>query len=282
MTRPDERGEPTVHLSPGSTDRTVRLGGQPPSHHSDPDATVHLAGDPDATVHLAGDPDATVHLAGDSDATVHLAGSAPTLAPAAVDRTMTLGLPSPMAASVPTIAATGGAVPSAPPAGGGGEMRFGPGVPVSPPAAPPWPSVPPRRPRSVWRVTAVLSGLLTLVLVAAVGFWLWQRLSPLEVTGVAVAVPRPTGDACDVTVDVVATVRTNGRGGVIEYQWLRSGSPPGTLLSERVGIGQRTVTLTLKWAFSGVGSTTETATLNIVSPAPAQARTEVGYACPPS
>ncbi|MER6596175.1 hypothetical protein ABT214_30865, partial [Micromonospora purpureochromogenes] len=158
---------------------------------------------------------------------------------------------------------------------------FGPGVPTTPPAAPAWPTAsPPRRRRPLWRrVVAVLSGLLTVALVAVVGFYLWQRLDPLEIGEVTVAVPQPAGDRCDVTVDVVATVRTNGRSGVLEYQWLRSGSPPGALLSERVGWGQRTVTLSLKWAFNGVGSTTETATVNIVSPSPHQARAEVSYAC---
>ena len=94
-----------------------------------------------------------------------------------------------------------------------------------------------------------------------------------------VAVPRPAGDRCDVTVDVVATVRTNGRGGVIRYQWFRSDAAPGSLLSERVGRGQRTVLLTLKWTFSGVGATRETATVNLIEPSPVQAGTEVGYRC---
>jgi hypothetical protein len=127
----------------------------------------------------------------------------------------------------------------------------------------------------------VLSTLLTLALLAAVGIYLWQRISPLEITGVTVAVPEPAGDRCDVTVDVVATVRTNGRGGVIEYQWLRSGSPPSNVLTERVGRGQRSVDLTLEWTFTGVGSTRQTATVNITSPAPMQAQTEVAYDCRP-
>ncbi|MCM0679056.1 hypothetical protein NCC78_30955, partial [Micromonospora phytophila] len=127
--------------------------------------------------------------------------------------------------------------------------------------------------------TSVLSTLLTVAFVAAVGLYLWQRLSPLEVTGVTVAVPQPAGDRCDVTVDVVATVTTNGRAGEIRYQWLRSGSAPSSLLSERVGRGQRTVTLTLRWAFAGVGTTTETATVNITSPSPVQAQAPVSYDC---
>ena len=125
----------------------------------------------------------------------------------------------------------------------------------------------------------MLSTLLTVALLAAVGLHLWQRLSPLEVTGVTVTASQPAGDRCDVTVNVVATVSTNGRAGEIRYQWLRTGSAPGSLLTERVARGQRTVELTLRWAFSGVGTTTETATVNITSPSPVQAQTPVSYDC---
>jgi hypothetical protein len=126
---------------------------------------------------------------------------------------------------------------------------------------------------------SVLSGLLTLVLVVLVGLYIWQRLSPLVVEGATVAVPKPAGTRCDVTVDVVATVRTNGKGGVIRYQWFRSDAAPGAVLSERVGSGQRVATLTLKWTFSGVGTTTERATVNIIEPTPVQSTTQVAYRC---
>ncbi|WP_205801964.1 hypothetical protein [Micromonospora thermarum] len=179
------------------------------------------------------------------------------------------------------VAQGGARTPGTPPPPTGGELRFGPGVPAAPPSAPAWPSLaPPPRRRPLWRrATSVLSTLLTVVLVAVVGLYLWQQLRPLEIDGVTVAVPEPAGDRCDVTVDVVATVSTNGRAGEIRYQWLRSGSAPGAVLTERVGRGQRTVDLTLRWSFSGVGRTTETATVNITAPSPAQARTAVSYAC---
>ncbi|GAA2640033.1 hypothetical protein [Paractinoplanes durhamensis] len=159
------------------------------------------------------------------------------------------------------------------------EYRFGPGVPVTPAPAPAWPAAaPPRRP--VWRrVVSLLSSLLTLALVIVVGLYLWQRLRPIEVESVSVAVPKPAGTRCDVTVDVIATVHTNGRSGVLEYQWFRSDAAPGAVLTEQVGSGQRVVTLTLKWAFSGVGTTIETAKINIVKPSPLQAGTQVAYRC---
>jgi len=161
------------------------------------------------------------------------------------------------------------------------ELRFGPGVPVTPAATPAWPAAAPRgRRRPLWRrLVSMLSGLLTLALVVVVGLYVWQRLSPLVVESVTVAVPRPAGNRCDVTVDVVATVRTNGRGGVIRYQWFRSDAPPGAVLTEQVGRGRRTATITLRWTFSGVGTTTETATVNIIEPSPVQSGTRVAYRC---
>ncbi|MEW2379738.1 hypothetical protein AB0883_27040 [Micromonospora sp. NPDC047812] len=301
-------GEPTARLAPG--DATVYLAaeqptahratGQPTAHPTRDEATVRLTRD-EATVHLAQD-EATVYLAQD-EATVHPAYGEPTTpqrAPGGRAVPWPAAQPAPgqrstgataVGAGHASATATGrttgfgpgtlfggptGAAGTAP----GGEVRFGPGVPATPPPAPAWPVPAPPRRRPVWRtVTSVLSTLLTVALLAVVGLYLWQRISPLEVTGVTVAVPQPAGDRCDVTVDVVATVSTNGRAGEIRYQWLRTGSAPGSLLTERVGRGQRTVELTLRWTFSGVGTTTETATVNITSPAPVQAETPVSYDC---
>jgi hypothetical protein len=195
-------------------------------------------------------------------ATVHLGGPDTTVNFNPADRTARLGSPA------PTVRVHD-------------QLRFGPGVPVPAAAAPSWPATTTAgRPRRRWRrLVSLLSSLLTLALLVVVGLYLWQRLSPLVVEGAQVAVPRPAGNRCNVTVDVVATVRTNGRSGVIRYQWFRSDASPGAILTEQVGRGQRTATLTLKWAFSGVGTTTETATVNITEPTPVQAGTQVAYRC---
>ncbi|WP_233257681.1 hypothetical protein [Micromonospora sp. S4605] len=303
--------EPTVHLGVGES--TVQLGGAEPTvrwgaagstGHRAGGWTPPSAGESTVDMGAAGRPGpAAWPAAAESSQPTHPTGGATTAAgtgtlygprtvaatpgstgPAGATTPGGTGTPTSGRAGAPTPgragAAAGASGAAAVPAGG--EVRFGPGVPATPPAAPAWPAPPPRRPRSVWRtVTSVLSTLLTLALLAAVGIYLWQRISPLEITGVTVAVPEPAGDRCDVTVDVVATVRTNGRGGVIEYQWLRSGSPPSNVLTERVGRGQRSVDLTLEWTFTGVGSTRQTATVNITSPAPMQAQTEVAYDCRP-
>ncbi|GIJ81190.1 hypothetical protein SAMN05443287_10418 [Micromonospora phaseoli] len=287
MTQPDDAtealptqrvpAEPAVNVPPGHT----------PSPDAPADAPTVSLGGAEPTVSLGG-AEPTAFLGG-AEPTVFLEGAEPTVSLGRIGPTQAVGVTAALGATEAgrTTAATagahtGGEALAAPTAGPGGELRFGPGVPVAPPPAPAWPTpAPPPRRRSAWRrLVSLLSTLLTLALLAAVGLWIWQRLSPLEVVEVNAAVPRPAGERCDVSIDVVATVRTNGRAGVIEYQWLRSGSAPGALLTERVGWGQRTVELTLRWSFSGVGSTTETATVNIVAPSPVQAATEVSYACP--
>ncbi|MFG3580550.1 hypothetical protein [Micromonospora chersina] len=299
MTRPEEPTEalPTRAL-PADPGATVDLGrGGDPAHHAD--ATVHLVPparpapplSPDATVQLgapsSGGPGAgesTVHFGVTPEPTARFdaptAGASYTAGPTGHRTAPHPGERTAGAYREATAdaRAVGGGTAPAP----GGELRFGPGVPATPPPAPAWPAAPPaRRARPVWRrVVSVLSTLLTAALLVVVGLYLWERLRPLAVEGVTVAVPRPPGVACDVTVDVVATVRTNGRAGVIRYQWFRSDAAPGSLLTERVGRGQRTATLTLKWTFSGVGATTGTATVNIIEPSPVQAGTQVRYRCP--
>ncbi|MEU1807785.1 hypothetical protein [Micromonospora aurantiaca (nom. illeg.)] len=285
--------EPTVHLRPVRADDAG-------------EATVHLSAAPDSrageqTVALSPAVDgsageATVHMrpaAGNATgpATVYprpaaepaqRPGVEPTAAwqPSGVPRRgHATGTAAPGAGAYPDRTGPARAASGVP--APGGELRFGPGVPATPPPAPPWPTAPPIRPRPAWRrVVSVLSALLTVVLLLTVGLYLWERLRPLEVEGVTVAVPRPAGVACDVTVDVVATVRTNGRGGTIRYQWFRSDAPPGAVLTERVGSGQQTAALTLKWTFTGAGTTTGIATVNIVEPSTAQASTRVVYRCP--
>lgn len=259
-------GEPTVAIG---GEPTVAIGGEP---------TVRMAGEP--TVAIGGEP--TMRVSGAS--TVRVPPQVPDVVPG---RTPPSRPPAP-ADPTPAPAATRGTryvtrpvddtrVEDRSPVA---EVRFGPGVPA-PGSAPGWQSARPVRPRrSPWRlISSVLSGLLTVALLVAVGLYLWERLSPLEITSVTVAVPNPPGDQCDVTVDVVATVHTNGNAGTISYQWLRSGKEPTAMLTERVARGQRTVTLTLKWVFSGVGTTTETATVNITEPAPVQGQTTVTYRC---
>lgn len=266
--------EPTVHLAaiPGADDRTADLAVSATPAPPAAEPTVHVR--PGRADDVG---EATVQTPGPTNRP----GAEPTASWRPTASWQPTGPAATGAGAYPDRTGDARAVSGAPGFGPGGELRFGPGVPATPPPAPPWPTAPPIRPRPVWRrVVSVLSTLLTVVLLLAVGLYLWQRLRPLEVEGVTVAVPRPAGVACDVTVDVVATVRTNGRGGTIRYQWFRSDAPPGAVLTERVGSGQHTTALTLKWTFTGVGTTTGIATVNIIEPTTAQASTRVVYRCP--
>jgi hypothetical protein len=242
---------------------------------ADPWATIDRAV---PTVYLGG-PDTTVNIS-PSDRTAQLPGSNPAVPTVRVPPTAPTAQ---LGEAAPTVRVPDPAAPrgeTAPTVRNEGELRFGPGVPATPASAPGWPATAPGRPRPLRRrLVSMLSSLLTLALVVVVGLYVWQRLRPLEVESVAVAVPRPAGDRCDVTVDVVATVRTNGRSGVIRYQWFRSDASPGGVLTESVGSGQRAATLTLKWTFNGIGTATETATVNIIEPSPIQAGTKVAYRC---
>ncbi|MEH1015455.1 hypothetical protein V6U90_20370 [Micromonospora sp. CPCC 206060] len=281
--------EPTQRLSTPPAEPTQRITSpaEPTQRLSTPPADATQA----VPTHLITPPAEPTQRLSTPDPTAVIGQPAPSSVPAQygqpTDLLAATSPAAPTAAGVPT--ATAGARPTGRyeptgPAGPptGGEIRFGPGVPP-PPTAPAWRPQPPQpaRPRrSAWRVvSSVLSALLTLALLAAVGLYLWQRLSPLEVTSVSVAVPQPPGNRCDITVDVVATVRTNGRAGTITYQWLRTGATPSNLLTEQVGRGQRTVNLHLKWSFSGVGTTRETATINITTPSPVQGATSFVYNC---
>ncbi|WP_208813431.1 hypothetical protein [Micromonospora echinofusca] len=290
--------EPTQRLAVPSTDATQAVPTQLMTPQAEPtqriatpqaEPTQRIASPQAEPTQRIATPDPTAVIGSPATSAVPTSYGPPTdlLAATSPATPVATGVPTATAGSTPTgryepTGPTGPTGPAGPPPGG--EIRFGPGVPP-PPTAPAWRAQPPppaRPRRSVWRVvSSVLSALLTLALLAAVGLYLWQRLSPLEVTSVSVAVPQPPGNRCDITVDVVATVRTNGRAGTITYQWLRTGATPSNLLTEQVGRGQRTVELHLKWSFSGVGTTRETATINITTPSPVQGATSFVYDCRP-
>ncbi|MDY7089815.1 MAG: hypothetical protein SYR96_32510 [Actinomycetota bacterium] len=271
------RPAPTVHLDGADLDQTARITPATPptgTTHVDPAGSRGGATHVDPAAH-PGDPNQTVYFA-PAAPTVHDPRSAPTVRQP--EPTWHDQRPQPESARGRQPAPAPG-LQAAPTVRAEAELRFGPGVPATPSAAPGWPTPAPAR-RPLWRrLVSVLSTLLTIVLVAVVGLYLWQRLRPLELEGVTVAVPQPAGERCDVTVDVVATVRTNGRSGAIRYQWFRSDAPPGDVLTEQVGRGRSVATLTLRWTFSGVGSTTETATVNIIEPTPIRSGAEVAYRC---
>ncbi|GIG61257.1 hypothetical protein Lfu02_56290 [Longispora fulva] len=176
------------------------------------------------------------------------------------------------------------AAPTVPPTGGGSDvrLRFGGGIPAGVEEAwktgPPVPPKPGKKPVKRWR--RIVGGLVTGAIIGGVvGYFWWYNAHPLKVTAAAVAPASPPGNGCDVTVDVVGTVTTNGRPGTITYQWLRSDGEATQELSQSVSSGTRSVPLHLHWKFSGKGEYQAKATLKVLGPTPTEAAGEFTYSC---
>ncbi|MFD3457724.1 hypothetical protein ACFWVC_36785 [Streptomyces sp. NPDC058691] len=128
-----------------------------------------------------------------------------------------------------------------------------------------------RRPRRY-----VLAGV---VLLAVLAYLAWQRFGPglsvREVTVTAV----PSAPSCDSRVDVVATVRTNGRAGTITYRWLRNDGTSSDTLYEKVPRGRDTTRLHLLWTFHGRGTYDARAELRLSAPGSRSATAAFTYEC---
>ena len=171
-------------------------------------------------------------------------------------------------------------------------LRFGRGVAAARPpqqqasTAPPWQGstanypVAQRPNRSRRRLISIFSGLITALILAVVGYFVIQRLAPLEITSVAVAVAQPLpANACGTRVDVVGTVTSNGGGGSFTYRWQRSDGTSTDVLTESVPFGTSVTQVHLFWQFSGEGTLKVKATLQILTPQPVETATEFTYTC---
>ncbi|WP_051110448.1 hypothetical protein [Longispora albida] len=166
-------------------------------------------------------------------------------------------------------------------AGGTGDdvrLRFGTGVPAAVEQA--WKGGPPQPPKKKRRLGKIISGAITGALIGGVvAYFLWFNSHPLHVSGARVAPATPPGEACEITVDVVGTITTNGRPGTITYRWLRSDGKETEELRQRVADGQKSVDVHLHWKFSGQGSYKATATLKVTGPDAQAATGEFTYSC---
>ncbi|WP_248959270.1 hypothetical protein [Sphaerisporangium perillae] len=159
-------------------------------------------------------------------------------------------------------------------AAGASEMRFGPGVPADTTAAQIWRAgreqqvtVPAkerlRRPPARRRRGFLGSGVLfALILLAGVFLW-FQRSAPLSVTAVEVKTPQAKG--CDIVVNVVGVITTNGSSGPVSYEWLPSGEK-AVRHTETFPSGQSSHQVSLKWEVGGRGTRKLTARLRVLSP----------------
>jgi eukaryotic-like serine/threonine-protein kinase len=147
---------------------------------------------------------------------------------------------------------------------------------------PAWPVVEPRprsrhQPRRPWR--AIVSTLITLAIAAAAGIYAWERThGSLTVNNVAVTVADPSL-GCNGTQVVTATISTNGRGGAIEYEWIRDAEKNPTPLVVSAASGSGTVTVTLRWAFHGKGTENAVADFRVLTPDPDEASVTFPYSC---
>lgn len=139
----------------------------------------------------------------------------------------------------------------------------------------------PIRRRKPWRarILGIMSAIVTLVLAAWVGYQIIQRLVPLRVGGVTVALAEPVSEKCDVQAKVIGTIRTNGAAGTISYRWITSDGKTTAILNEQVNLGTNQVQVPLLWTFSGKSTIRAKATLHILTPSEVQASTEFTYSC---
>jgi hypothetical protein len=185
----------------------------------------------------------------------------------------------------------------APPAGSSGGsgsggypqqvVRHGPGVPApapgrggqpAPTAEEVWRTGLPsatRRPRPLRRVAGTA---LSVVLLAASGVVIYQRLhhGPFGVTGTAIT--GQVKDGC--TVDVTGRIGTTGAAGIVSYQWVfQPQSAPPRPLSQSAAAGQPAVWVTAAVEGQGHGNNAETVTLQVLGPGHGSASARVVLSC---
>jgi hypothetical protein len=191
-----------------------------------------------------------------------------------------IGLTLPNGAMAPVQPATQTALPRLPPpdvpvqprmvAAPEALVRYGPGVPATPPdarveltAARAWRGEPPAPAHWRVRVRQILGSALTVILLAASGvlFYLRFHQPPLQVTHVAIV--RSGHAGC--TVAVAGQIGTNGASGTMTYQWLFPVGAPLTL-HQSVSAGQHAVNVQVTVEGSGRGVALQRVWLQVVRP----------------
>lgn len=121
--------------------------------------------------------------------------------------------------------------------------------------------------------------LAGLVLLAVVGFLLWQHFAtPVSIGSVTVSAEKPSL-TCGQSELITATLHTNGGSGTVHYQWVRSDGTVSGALTQSVPSGVRQVQLPLRWTVTGQGNFQGTATLKITSPGSATGTAVFNYSC---
>jgi hypothetical protein len=152
-------------------------------------------------------------------------------------------------------------------------VRYGPGVPATPPAGQAeltaeraWRGSGPAGPsRRLARLRRLSGAALTVILLAASGVLLFLRFhhAPFRVTGVAIT--QQTHDGC--AIDVTGRITTSGSAGTVSYQWaIRPDQQPPRPLSQSVVAGQHAVYVTVALEGQGHGTASRVVTLQVLGP----------------
>ncbi|MEU7892728.1 hypothetical protein AB0B45_07670 [Nonomuraea sp. NPDC049152] len=117
------------------------------------------------------------------------------------------------------------------------------------------------------RRTVVSTAVFALIVAGAVLAWFSVRSSAdLVVRAVTVSAPKTLG--CRKTATITGNLVTNGSGGSVTYQWLRSDKKEPIEQTETVPSGKTTHSVQLRWTVKGEATAKLTARLRVLSPVP--------------
>jgi hypothetical protein len=165
-------------------------------------------------------------------------------------------------------------------------VRYGPGVPATPPAGQAeltaeraWLGSGPAGPsRRLARLRRLSGAALTVILLAASGVLLYLRFhhAPFRVTGVAIT--QQTHNGCG--IDVTGRITTDGSAGTVSYQWVfQPEQQPPRPLSQSVVAGQHAVYVTVALEGQGHGTASGAVTLQVLGPEAKAVSERVGVSC---
>ena len=138
----------------------------------------------------------------------------------------------------------------------------------------------PRSRRRLGTWTIVGAFVVLALIGAAITFVVLRPHGALTVTAVAVAPVRPPQPGqCDVTVNVVGTIVTNGRGGSVMYQWTRSDGTTSPVQTAQISRGRLSEEVHLYWTIRGRGTIHASAKMRVISPSVQAASTSFVYSC---
>ncbi|MFE3452896.1 hypothetical protein ACFXJ8_28610 [Nonomuraea sp. NPDC059194] len=117
------------------------------------------------------------------------------------------------------------------------------------------------------RRTVVSAAVFALVIAGAVLAWLSVR-SPADLVVRSVTVSAPKTLGCRKTATITGNLVTNGEGGSVTFQWLRSDRKEPIEQTETVASGETTHAVLLRWTVKGEATAKLTARLRVLSPVP--------------